>query len=227
MPIPPHLDPDGEFTLSLGTVPLYLADVCEAAGTRGVRVLCGAEIDWLPGHPEVMERNTRIAPFDVILGSVHFVGDWAFDDPNQVDRYEETDVDQLWRDYFEQLESAARSGLFDVMAHPDLIKKFGFMPSFDPQQLYAAAAAAFAEAGVAIEVSSAGLHKPCAELYPATAFLEACCELGVPATVSSDAHKPEDVGRGFDTAVAALLAAGYESFVYFIGRQPVEVPLTP
>ena len=225
MPIPDGWDPNGEYTLPLAAVPTYLDDVREAQGVEGVRVLCGAEVDWLPEHPEIMARNTTLARFDVVLGSVHFVGDWAFDDPRLVDRYETTDVDELWTRYFELLGAAARSGLFDVMAHPDLVKKFAHMPSFDPQGLYDAAAADFAAAEVAIEVSSAGLRKPCAELYPAQGFLAACASAGVAATCSSDAHRPVDVGWGFDQVVDALRDAGYESIVYFVDRTSQEVPL--
>jgi histidinol-phosphatase (PHP family) len=111
------------------------------------------------------------------------------------------------------------------MAHPDLVKKFCLMPSFDLRELYEHAASRFAAAGVAIEVSSGGLRKPCAELYPAPGFLAACAREGVPATCSSDAHRPEDVGWGFDLAAEALRTAGYESIVYFVGRRPQEVPL--
>jgi histidinol-phosphatase (PHP family) len=227
MPIPDGWDPDSEYTLPLHAVPTYLSDVAEAQTVEGIDVLCGAEVDWLPEHEEIMARNIALADFDVVLGSVHFVGDWAFDDPRLTSRYEHEDVDLLWRRYFEQLTDAARSGLFDVMAHPDLVKKFGFRPSFDPRGLYDDAATAFADAGVSIEVSSAGLRKPCAEIYPAPEFLKACHRAGVPVTCSSDAHRPQDVAWGFDHVTDALRAAGYESFVYFIGRQPQEVSLRP
>jgi histidinol-phosphatase (PHP family) len=225
MPIPGGWDPNGEYTLATDAVPVYLADVADAQQTPGVKVLCGAEIDWLPEHPGVMERNSRLADFDMILGSVHFIDDWAFDDPNLTDRYATTDVDELWRAYFGLLEDAAASGLFDVMAHPDLIKKFAFMPSFDPTPLYESAAQVFSASGVAIEVSTAGLRRPCKDLYPSARFLEACATSRVPATISSDAHKPEDVAWGYETARRALLDAGYESVVYFVGRRPVEVSI--
>jgi histidinol-phosphatase (PHP family) len=172
-----------------------------------------------------MRRNIELGEFDLVLGSVHFVGDWAFDDPRLVSRYEDADVDVLWRSYFGLLEDAAASGLFDVMSHPDLIKKFAFMPSFDPEPLYQSAARVFAESGVAIEASTAGLRKPCKELYPAPAFLAACRQAGVPATVSSDAHRPEDVGWGFDRAIDALVDAGYDRYVYFVDRDPIEVEI--
>ena len=227
MPLPEMWDPEGEYTLPLDAVPTYLADVAEAALVGGVRVLCGAEVDWLPRYPETMERNIALTDFDIVLGSVHFIDDWAFDDPALVARYAETDVDALWREYFARLTSAASSGLFDVMAHPDLIKKFCYMPSFDPQPLYDDAAAVFAASGVAIEVSSAGLRKPCAELYPGRAFLASCAAAGVPATVSSDAHRPEDVGWGFDAAIAALRETGYDHIVYFVGREMQEVSIAP
>ena len=112
------------------------------------------------------------------------------------------------------------------MAHPDLAKVFGHRaPAALRERLYAEAAEAFAAAGVAVEVSTAGLRKPVGELYPAPTFLAACCRAGVPATLASDAHRPEDVGRDFDRAVAALREAGYTTISRFRARERTEVPL--
>ncbi len=161
----------------------------------------------------------------MVLGSVHFLDDWAFDDPNLLERWDRTDVDAAWLRYFELVWDAAGSGLFDVMAHPDLVKKFGYRPAFDTSDLFDATAAAFARAGVAVEVSTAGLRKPVGELYPSTDFLAACARAGVSATLGSDAHHPDEVGFAFDVARTALLAAGYDRLVYFERRERREYPL--
>jgi histidinol-phosphatase (PHP family) len=203
--------------------PGYVADIMQLrARAADPEVLLGVEADWRPGEEALLRETLESHPFDVVLGSVHFIDDWAFDDPDLTARYSEWDIDSLWMRYFGELADAARSGLFDVMAHPDLIKKFRYMPTFDPTALYEEAALAFADGGVAIEVNTAGLRKPCAELYPSQAFLEICRRHGVPASVGSDAHNPEDVGAGWAEAREALQLAGYDSIVVFRERVPHE-----
>lgn len=223
----PMLDgSETDYAMSWTELPDYVSDV-EMLKAREARpeVLLGIEADWSPEHAPLLHETLGSYEFDVVLGSVHFIDGWAFDDPALTGRYAEWDIGSLWMRYFSELADAARSGLFDVIAHPDLIKKFKYLPSFDPQGLYDEAAAAFAEAGVAVEVNTAGLRKPIGELYPAEAFLRACHKAGVPATTGSDAHRPEEVGMAFDRARDALAAAGYESVVTFRGREPREVEL--
>lgn len=201
----------------------YVADVDALRGrsSDGIRVLLGVEADWLPG---VEQRLGRLedAGLDVVLGSVHILDGWAFDDPDQVARYDTVDVYALWERYYEETARAAESGLFDVMAHPDLVKKFGYVPDRDVRPLYEMAARAFARSGVALEVNTAGLRKPCAEIYPSLDLLTACRASGVPATVGSDAHRPDEVGFGGREAVDLLKQAGYDRVVYFQGREPSE-----
>lgn len=187
--------------------------------------MLGVEADWLPSHPGHVERLLGAHDFDVVLGSLHFLGDWAFDDPALIDRWKGLDVDDVWRRYFAELARAARSGLYDVMAHPDLVKKFGHRPGFDPAPLHADAAEAFARAGVAVEVNTAGLRKPCAEIYPCEDFLAACRRAGVRATVGTDAHSPADVAAGLAEARALLIRAGYDSVAVYRDRRPEDRPI--
>jgi histidinol-phosphatase (PHP family) len=214
---------DTDYAMSMGELPAYVAEIGDLRGSEArSEILLGIEADWDPCAADVLREALARYDFDVVLGSVHFLGGWAFDDPRLVGRYATTDVDALWRDYFGALAAAARSGLFDIMAHIDLVKKFGYMPSYDPRELYEDAALAFARAGVAVEVNTAGLRKPCAELYPTASFLRACRSAGVLATMGSDAHAPEEVGMGLGQARDALVAAGYDSVVVFRGRVPEE-----
>lgn len=200
----------------------YVSDVLAArersTASGGPEVLLGIEADWLPGHEDILDHALASHPFDLVLGSVHFVDGWAFDDPRLIDGYDAWEIDDLWARYFDELATAALSRRFDVMAHPDLIKKFRRFPTSDPADLYSRAAAAFALAGVAVEVNTAGLRKPCAEMYPAAGFLAACRSCGVPATVGSDAHAPEEVGEGAPSALAALRDAGYDDLCVFRSR---------
>jgi histidinol-phosphatase (PHP family) len=131
-------------------------------------------------------------------------------------------VEEAWRLYFETLASVARSGLFDSLSHPDLVKIFGARAaSFD----YGPVAAAIADSGVAVEVSTAGLHKPVRELYPHREFLAACRALDIPVTLASDAHSPGLVGRDFDRALELLRSAGYDTVTVFDQRRARQEPL--
>jgi histidinol-phosphatase (PHP family) len=205
----------------------YVSDIRSLAGysadAGGPEVLLGIEADWIEGREDEIRRACVDARFDMVLGSVHFIDGWAFDDPDLTDRYGEWDLIELWDRYFATLATAAASGLFDVMAHPDLVKKFGYLPDVDATPWYEQTAEAFAAAGVAFEVNTAGLRKPCGELYPAPGFLRAAHRRGVPVTSGSDAHKPGEVGAGMGAARDALLEAGYRSVVVFRDRVPQEV----
>jgi histidinol-phosphatase (PHP family) len=134
-------------------------------------------------------------------------------------------VDAVWESYFDRLIDAACSGVFDVMAHPDLVKKFGHKPASDASLLYDEAARAFAEAGVAAEVSTAGFRKPVGEMYPGEAFLAALARHSVPMTLGSDAHHPSEVGYCFAEAASALRAAGYTRIAWYKQRVRAEVDL--
>ncbi|MHB1324401.1 MAG: histidinol-phosphatase HisJ family protein [Coriobacteriia bacterium] len=206
----------------------HVAEVARAAALGrelGVEVLLGAEIDAVPQARDHAAVLVAQHPFDLVSGSVHLIDDWAFDDPAHRARYAQWRTAELWERYFHDLAEAARSGLADVMAHPDLIKKFCGAPENSVTHLFESAAEAFAEAGVAVEVNTAGLRKPCREIYPSLELLSAMRRRGVPATIGSDAHCPGDVGADGSLAVALLEQAGYRSVVVFRARVPEEVGL--
>jgi histidinol-phosphatase (PHP family) len=152
-----------------------------------------------------------------------------------MDDYSEWDsgrnVEEIWRRYFETIGESARSGLFDVIAHPDLVKYWGpdrpdrTPPDGDLRRYYELAVGPIAEAGVAVEVSTAGLRKRAGEIYPAPAFLQMCVEAGVPVALSSDAHRPEDIGAGYDQALELLARAGVTEICLFERRRRASAPL--
>lgn len=203
----------------------YAALIRNFSGELPVRL--GIEVDYFPGAEDAIRHVLSQAPFDYVIGSVHWIGPWGFDLLGVRGLWDGRDVDAAYRDYFSLLCQAARSGLFDIMAHPDLIKVMGHRPSpaLDLTTLYLDAAEALALGGAAVEVSTAGLRKPVGELYPAPDFLRACHHRGVPLTLASDAHTPEDVGRDFDRAVELARAVGYREALKFERREPRAVPL--
>src|SRR5712691_12844972 len=191
----------------------YVEAVVAARG-RGLPVKLGLEVDYVPGCEEETRELLAPYPWDYLLGSLHYIGGLGVDaEPRLVDA---VGVEEAWRVYFETLAAAARSGLFDSLSHPDLVKIFGERAeSFD----YGAIVGAIARSGVAVEVSTAGLEKPVNELYPHPDFLAACRKRSVPVTLGSDAHFPELVGRDFDRARELLRSAGYETVTVFEQRR--------
>jgi len=212
-------------------LPEYFAEVRSALGTGeqlGVEVLLGIEVDLdglsMPGACETVSRLAT-EELDVVLGSVHFIDDWAFDDPSCTERYGEWHVEDLWDRYFADVMAVAATGVVDVIAHADLVKKFTQAPARRARHLYRQAASAFAEAGVVVEINSAGLRRPCAEVYPSPGFLKELYGASVPVTLGSDAHTPTEVGMGLDVAVAAAREAGYRSVSIFRQRIRKEVAI--
>jgi histidinol-phosphatase (PHP family) len=190
----------------------------EEAKRRGLPVKLGLEVDYFPGIERELAELLAPYPWDYLLGSVHFVDGFSVDqEPGLVHRLP---VGEAWRRYFVWLRTAARSGLFDSLSHPDLIKFFGLRPGGeDTHYLHLETADAIQASGVCLEVSAAGLHKPVGELYPDRELLEACRERGIPVTLASDAHEPAHAGRDVDKAAALAREVGYETVTVFDRRR--------
>jgi histidinol-phosphatase (PHP family) len=199
---------------------------CEFARGAGLRL--GVECDFVPGAEERTAELLAARPFDYVVGSVHFLGERAVDHEGW-DVWEAAgDADEVWRRYFEALAECARSGLFDVLAHPDLVKVWGRgrpLPEGDLRRFHELAVEAIAESGIAVELSTAGLRKPVGELYPAPAFARLCVEAGAPFALSSDAHLPEQVGFAYDRALDLLAELGVGEIAVFEQRERRLAPL--
>jgi histidinol-phosphatase (PHP family) len=196
-----------------------------AVRSAGATVGCGIELDWLEGREEAIEALIAGRGLDLVLGSVHWLGGLAIDHPDYA-IWEELPADEVWRRYFAQVRAAAASGVFDVLAHLDLAKVFGHAASESViESEHDQTADAIAAAGVAVEISTAGLRKAAGELYPAEPLLRALARRGVPITLGSDAHIPADLGRDYDRALGAAHACGYRTVSTFSARERREVPL--
>jgi len=202
----------------------YCDALVAAREEAGLPVLLGIEMDWLSHRRDDIAALLADRPFDIVLGSVHWLGDLAVDHPDYP-AWDRLAANEVWSAYLAQLRAAAASGLFDVLAHPDLPKVFGHRMSDSLEGDLTDTVEVIAESGVAIECSSAGLRKRIRELYPDPDLLGRFRRAGVPVTLSSDAHAPEDVARDYPTAVAALRGAGYETITRFRARVPSQEPI--
>lgn len=227
-PMPEKFD---DWRMGIDDFPRYLEMIRETreafAGSLAVKL--GLECDFLEGCESWIEDLGSRAPFDYLIGSVHYISpEWAVDDPDPkwTARWEDPDsVEEIWNTYWNLYTRCIASGFFDILAHPDLVKKFGFRPGGDLRRFYEPAITAARDADAAFELSTAGLRKPCAEMYPAREFLELAHAAGIPLVISSDAHHPDEVGAEFDRAVALASEVGYTHTARFEQRNRTLVPL--
>ena len=223
--------------LELWSHPLWIENAkddldayCDFVRTTSLRL--GVECDYVPGAEERTAALLEARDFDYVVGSVHFIGDGdAAVDHDGFDVWGALDAsaEEIWTRYFEHFGRCARSGLFDILAHPDLVKVWGRerrpLPEGDLRRFYEPAVEAILAGGSAVELSTAGLRKPVGELYPARQFAELLVEAGVPFALSSDAHVPEQVGFRYDDALAFLEELGVEEIAVFEGRRRRLEPL--
>ncbi len=181
----------------------------------------GIEMDFIPGREDRTAELLAARDLDYVVGSIHFLGEGALD-YDKYDVWTRADsADKVWRTYFTWLGEAAATGMFDILAHPDLVKHWGRerpWPERDLRYYYDIAMEQIAESGIAIEVSTAGLRKPVGEIYPSQAFLEMCVDAGNPIALSSDAHGPEQLGYEYEQALKLLDDVGVKEIAVFEGR---------
>jgi histidinol-phosphatase (PHP family) len=178
------------------------------------------EVDFLPGHEQWIRDLAARHPWDYLIGAVHYVSDsWDLDNPKRISEWKERDPWEVWSAYFERLTMAAESGLFEIIAHADLCKKFCFYPKQDCTPLFIRLLKAVKQHGLAIELNTAGLRKDCREIYPSPQIVSLAAREGVPITFASDAHAIAEVGMNFTEAVALARSAGYTHYRRFTKRK--------
>jgi len=180
-----------------------------------IDIRLGYEVDYLPGFIDklVLEANV-----DYLIGSVHFIDKWGFDNPEFIGEYKNKNIDDIWQEYFDAIKEMANSGKFQIVGHLDLIKVFNFLPKKDIRLIAKDAISAIKKANMAVEINTAGFRKPAKEAYPSKLLLQMCYELDIPITFGSDAHKIEQIGYKYQDAVAFAKEIGYKSCVSFINK---------
>ncbi len=223
-PMPERFD---DWRMLREDLPRYLEEVEKArAAFPQLTIRLGLECDFLAGRERWIEELRGLADWDYFIGSVHYLNDGTeVDHPLALKRYANGETEAIWAEYWPTYERAIRSGLFDFVAHPDLPKKFGFVPAGDLRRFYEPVIAALAETRTPFEINTAGWRKKCAEQYPARQFLELAQAANVGLLINSDAHDPADLGAGFEQAVALAKEAGFTHTTRFHRRAISSVPL--
>ena len=224
-PMPAYFD---DWRMLISDFPRYLEMVDEArADVPQIPIRLALECDFLAGSQSWIEKQSRMADFDYLIGAVHYIAPgWDVDNPKHLSRWRDTGaVEHIWKQYWKLYEEMIRTQLFDIHAHPDLPKKFGLRPEGDLRRYYEPVVQALLDTKGVFEVSTAGLRKDVKEIYPSRDFLDLAFSAGVPIVISSDSHAPSEVGIHFDQALALVREVGYRTTVRFRGRERIEVPL--
>ena len=193
----------------------------EKFGDR-INILFGLEVDYFTEYEEELKQVLKMHKFDYVIGSIHYLKDWNYDTDKS--RNHEFTADYLYDWYFGELQKAVKSKLFDYMAHPDLIKKHRIWPETSKTTLFRETAEVFASTGVAFEINTSGIDRPCGEYFPGREFLDELYKAGVPVTLGSDSHNSDQIGRYFEDARQHLREVGYQSLLRFKNR--IKIPET-
>lgn len=212
-PLTAAFDPKGYLSVPESEMDAYVSAVEQARSEEdGLEIIVGVELDYLGADEDRYISNKDLDRFELVLGSVHFVDKWAFDDPAQRGEWEKPGAaDRIWRRYIDiWCEMASdTSRRIDVLSHPDLAKKFAYYPSFDLASEYKRMAEAARAGGRMVEVNTSGSYYDCAEMFPAPALLEEFCKAEVPCTVGTDAHIPRNIARDIEKAYKLMYDVGY------------------
>lgn len=205
----------------------YAAQIREAmASAQGIILRLGLEVDYFPKSLDLIMERLSAHTFDYLIGSVHFVDDFAVDLNAQPWKGLSTNErDRVWRSYWRLLGETARTGLFDIIGHFDLPKKFNFYPSADLTEDALAALDAVAAADMAIEINTSGWDRPVAEAYPSAFYLREARRRNIPLVINADAHSPGEIARHFDRARQLAAEAGYTELVRYDQRRRFSYPL--
>jgi histidinol-phosphatase (PHP family) len=188
---------------------------------NNIEILRAYEVDYIPNY---LDERVLNADVDYLIGSVHFIDEWGFDNPEFIGGYKDRDIDEIWEKYFSLIEQMAQSGLFQIVGHIDLIKVFKFLPKRPIAQIAQPALKAIKKAGMSLELNSAGYDKPIGEAYPTHTILEEAFKLDIPITFGSDAHNVEQIDRHREIISTYAKSIGYTQSAIYRNKTMVMVP---
>jgi histidinol-phosphatase (PHP family) len=187
---------------------------------KDIKILLAYEVDYLDGYILDEVINSKV---DYLIGSVHFLTNkndmWGFDNPEFIGVYKSKDIDTIWIEYFNAIKAMAKTQLFDVVGHLDLIKVFKFLPKKDIRLIAKDALLEIKKSNMVLEINPAGLRKPISESYPSKQILELAYEMQIDITFGSDAHSVDQIGFKYEEVTLLAKEIGYTTCVSFENRE--------
>jgi len=181
-----------------------------------IEILLGYEVDFLENHIDERVINAKV---DYLIGSIHFLDKWGFDNPEFIGEYVGKDIDKIWEEYFFAMKKMVQSGLFNIVGHIDLIKVFKFLPKKEIKLIAQDTIKEIKKADIVVELNSAGYRKPINEQYPSSDIMELLAEFDIPITFSSDAHKIAEIGYRLDELMEFANSYGYTKCAVFRDKE--------
>jgi len=210
------------FTMTYEEIPIYIEKVLELKEKyTQIKIRLGAEMDYVPDRVDIMKEYCKKYDYDYIIGSVHHIGHWGFDQEEQIDLFNKLDILSVYEKYFHLVEELIDTNLVDAIGHFDLVKKFNFRPKEKFDYLIDNICKKLSEKDMVIEINASGLIRPCKELYPSQEILKKCLEHNIKVTFGSDAHSPDEVGRYYDDAMKLLKEIGFTHICSFEKRKRI------
>lgn len=223
-----HVDPATYYpgmAMPMDELPKYVEECMELKEKykNQIDIRVGLEGDYIEGYEEQIEGIIRAYPWDYVIGSVHFLGEWDISDYRQLDKWEGQDRYVVFERYYDAVKKAVRTGLYDYIGHIDVIKRFKFLPEQDVWHLEKEALDTVKANKMAIELNASGLRMPIEEMFPGRRMLKYCYEQDIPLTIGSDAHHPDRLGQYLDQAVGQLKEIGFQQLATFKDRQRIMI----
>ena len=221
--------PEPHLCMGYDQLDYYIDRVCDIRERyrERITVRLGCEMDIVGDRIGEIEDIIHKYPFDYVIGSIHYLDGWPFDQEEYIDTFENGDVDEIYGRFFDAIAGSIETGLYDIVGHIDNIKCMGYRATGDLTQHYERIASLLKSHDLAVEVNTSGIDKRCKEQYPSKEFLRILCQHDIPVTTGSDSHNPGSVGRYFNRAVSLLEEVGYNHVTYFSNRERILKPLRP
>ena len=224
MPMPSGYDPENRMIMSQYSE--YISMIKDVQSRfHDIEIKFGIEADYFAPHVDFVRKFLDEQPFDYVLGSVHYMDWWGFDNEKNIFEYNNRDITDVYQEYFDTVKAAAETNLFDIIAHFDLVKKFGFRPDNGYIDIAYDVLKVIKDNDLCVEVNTSGLRKQAQEVYPSDEVLKKVCELDIPITLGSDSHKPEEVGWHFNETIEKLKSIGFTKVCRFSERKRTFVTL--
>ena len=212
---------DYEYRMSFNEMDIYENEIkkLKKEFKDKIEILLGYEVDFTP----IVDKRVLNRKVDYLIGSVHFLDNWGFDNPEFIKEWDKRDVDDVYKEYFTKIEEMANSKLFDIVGHLDLVKVFGYKPKKDIKDIAKKAIKAIKNSGMSVEVNTAGLRKPIKEIYPNNELIEMILNEGIDLTLSSDAHSINQVGFMINETLNELKKFGVTELAIYKNRKKEKI----
>ncbi len=208
---------DEKYRMSFAQLPIYLTEITQQHDS--IEILRALEVDYILGREDLLDEAVLHADVDYLIGSVHFLDNWGFDNPEFIGEWKKRGAFTTWDTYLSSLQGMAKTGYFQIVGHFDLPKIFGHVMPIELYKKMEATLQIMYDMDMVLEVNAAGLRKHIKEQYPSRIILEKAKEIGLNVTLSSDAHSVAQIGFGYDTCVQILKDIGFNKIAIFRKKQ--------